>query len=643
MSVQFGVWNFDDMPAAPEHIGNADALLASYGPEGGSSYRKGGLTILYRAFHTTSESRPETQPMITASGRVITWDGRLDNRREFVNLLRNILSPDSADVSIVAAAYERWGTECFSRFLGDWALSIWDPSERSVILAKDPMGLRHLHYSVDQKQFAWSTILDPLVLLSRSPFALDEEFVAGWLAFFPAANRTPYIGIQSVPPSSFVLVRNGKHTVHRYWDFDAEKTIHYKTDAEYEEHFRVVLGESVRRRLRSDAPILAELSGGIDSSAIVCLADALIALGSAESPRLDTVSYYNVSEPNWNEQPYFAKVEGKRNRTGCHINFDSPDLYDFGLESNRFVASPRFCGRCSEADGKLADWMACHGNRILLSGTGGDEVTGGVPTPTPELADLVATAQFGRLACRLRAWAVNKRKPWSYLLFETLRRFFPPHFAGVPRHRRPAPWLDPQFVRRHRAAFNGYEPRLKVFGAPPSFQENIATLDSLRRQLGCTPPAREVLCEKRYPYLDRDLLEFLYAIPRDQLVRPGQRRSLMRRALVGIVPDEILSRKRKAFVIRAPMIAISAAAVRLVEMSRCMVSSSLGIVDAERFRNAITAVRSGQEVPIVPFMRTLSLEYWLEHLARRKVLLGFEAADYESVSVSGPGSLRIAS
>ena len=98
------------------------------------------------------------------------------------------------------------------------------------------------------------------------------------------------------------------------------------------------------------------------------------------------------------------------------------------------------------------------------------------------------------------------------------------------------PWLQSSFVKRHRAALTGYPSRTKLFGPLPSFQDNLGTLDALRRQLARTALPFEPPFEKRYPYLDRGLLEFMFAIPREQLVRPTQRRSLMRRALVGIVP-----------------------------------------------------------------------------------------------------------
>jgi len=301
VSVQFGRWNFDGKPVDRSYLEKANAIISPYGPDGGgSSYSKGNISILYHAFHTTKESRREAQPHVLASRAVITWDGRLDNRAELIRRLTNVLTVHSTDVAIVAAAYEQWGTDCFAMLVGDWALSIWNPTHRSLILAKDPIGTRHLYYSLDKDQVTWSTILDPLVLFAGKTFALCEEYIAGWFTFFPAAHLTPYVGIHSVPPSSSVLFRPGKHTVRKYWNFNPDKQIRYRTDVEYEEHFRAVFAEAVRCRLRSDSPILAELSGGMDSSSIVCMADTILARGAAETPRLDTVSYYDDSEPNWN-------------------------------------------------------------------------------------------------------------------------------------------------------------------------------------------------------------------------------------------------------------------------------------------------------------------------------------------------------
>jgi asparagine synthase (glutamine-hydrolysing) len=617
MSVQFGRWNFDGKPVDRSYLAKVKPVIAPYAPDDEGSYTKSNISVLYRAFHTTKESRRETQPYVMPSGMVLTWDGRLDNREDLVRESRDVLTVASTDVAIVADAYEQGGTNCFAKLIGDWALSIWDPTRRSLILAKDPIGTRHLYYSFDNDQVTWSTILDPLVLFGGKTLALCEEYIAGWFSFFPAAHLTPYVGIHSVPPSSSVLLRPGKHTVRKYWDFDPAKRIRYRTDAEYEEHFRAVFGEAVRRRLRSDSPILAELSGGMDSSSIVCMADTIIARGTAETPRLDTMSYYDDSEPNWNERPYFTKVEEKRGRTGCHIDLGTQDTFKLEFDNDHFAAAPGSGGRPNEASKQFAACMVSQGNRVVLSGIGGDEVTGGVPTPAPELEDLMARCHFRMLAHQLKVWALNKRRPWFYVFFEAARGFFPPALTGIPEYKRPAPWLHPAFVRQNRSALQGYESRLKVFGPLPSFQENLSTLAALQRQLGCDALPSGPPHEKRYPFLDRGLLEFMYAVPREQLVRPGQRRSLVRRALVGVVPDELLNRKRKAYVTRAPRVGLTANWSDFSALTQNMMGGTLGLVDAERFVSAVREACQGKEAPLIPIMRTLAVEFWIRGLGHR--------------------------
>jgi asparagine synthase (glutamine-hydrolysing) len=625
MSVQFGRWHFAGQPPAPDYIEKVSAALAPYGPDSDESYSNGGIRILYRAFHTTKESRREKQPHVSPSGAVITWDGRLDNRSEIISELRDSLTVASTDVAIVAAAYEKWGAICFAKLIGDWALSIWHPRERLVVLAKDPIGTKHLYYSVEKDHVTWSTILDPLVLFAGRTFEICEEYVAGWfLSNFPASNLTPYVGIHAVPSSSSVLVRPGNHTVSKYWEFDPSKRIRHRTDGEYEAQFRSALATAVQRRLRSDRPILAELSGGMDSSTIVCMADTIIASGAAETPRLDTVSWYDDSDPGLDERPYFTKVEEKRGRTGCHIDIGAirqkeigtQKSFTSGFEGDRFAATPSPHRELSEQFKQYLEYMMSRGHRVTLSGIGGDEATGGwVPTPTPELQNLLVTAQFFRLAHQLKAWAAKMRKPQHLLLWEAVRGFFPR--LGVPTT---GPWLSPGFVRRNHAALCSYPSRVKLLGPLPSFHDNINKLNANRRCLARCGFRLELPRDTRYPYLDRDLLEFLYAIPPEQIVGVGKRRFLMKRALVGIVPDELLNRRRKAFVPREPNKDNLTVCSSLVEMGSRMVSSAIGIIDPDRFWEALQRTRHNQEAPSDALMRTMTLEFWLRHLAIQGVL-----------------------
>src|SRR5581483_4502533 len=594
MSVQFGKWNRDGKPIDPKELEEVRPALAPYGPDGEGYICRGNLAVLYRAFHTTKESGREKQPFITKSGCVITWDGRLDNREELINRLKCELSLNSTDLEIAATAYEQWERNSFAELIGDWAVSVWNPSDQSLILAKDFVGTRHLYYSVQKDHVTWCTILDPLVLFAGRSFELEEEYIAGWLSFFPAAHLTPYAGIEAVPPSSYVRIAPGGHKVERYWDFDPATKIRYRTDAEYEEHFRSAFSKSVQRRLRSDRPILAELSGGVDSSSIVCVSDRLMSCGLAETPRLDTVSYYDDLEPNWDERPLFTKLEKERGRTGCHIDVSGETSLDF-IVGQQFAATPASLCRCSQQETAFAQCIRAQDDRILLSGIGGDEVTGGHPSPTSELADLLVSLQLRTLIHQLKAWSINNRKPWFHLLGGTAKDFFPLVRTRSSTGLSLESVLRPDFLRRHKGALLGYPKRLRCFGPLPSFQDNLSTLNMLQRQLASSALSKDPLFEVRYPYLDRSFLEFLFSIPRNQLLRPGQRRSLMRRALRGVVPDEVLNRRRKAYSVRTPSTIIEGEGGRLLRKSSFR-SALLGIVDPKLFSTAVENVRLGHDL-----------------------------------------------
>jgi asparagine synthase (glutamine-hydrolysing) len=622
MGIQFGHWNFDGNPVPEAYLDRVEAILAPYVlDEALQRATSKNCALLSGSLLTPGTPAKKTSPQMNTNG-LITWDGRLDNSNQLRDELRDFADVDPADESVVSAALCRWEQKTFSKLVGDWALATWNPEERHVLLAKDFLGARQLYYSVDHRHASWCTVLDPLVLLRGQSIQLEEEYLAGWMSQFPAPQLTPYAGIHAVPPGCYVEIHPHKQLVHRYWNFNPGNRIRYRSDPEYESHFRSVFSEAVRRRLRSNSPVLAELSGGMDSTSVVCMADQLIREGKTDVPSLETLSYFDDNQPNWNERPYFTIVERLRGKTGSHIDVSSSHIFDFAFGDHRFPATPGHASLGMEPGEQFRNCLRKNNHRVLLSGIGGDEVAGGVPTPTPELADLAAEMRFARLFAQLKAWAIHKRKPVFHLVAETISGFLPQDmFPSAPKPG-VASWLRPEFVRRNRAALLGYPTRLKLLGALPSFQENLIALDALRRQVASWPTPGEPYFEKTYPYLDRDFLEFIYAVPRDQLARPGERRSLMRRALNGIVPPEILHRKRKAFLSRVPIPRPADGDGLVTPSNATMTVCSLNFVDPNALADVLRLAREGREFPMLALKRTLLIEKWRRELRRWNVFDG---------------------
>jgi asparagine synthase (glutamine-hydrolysing) len=621
MSAQAGIWNFDGKPLHQELLAKLGASVERYGPDGSRFYIDGSIGMVYSAFHTTLESRLEQQPHRSATGQVLTWDGRLDNRDELIALLHAGASGACTDVALVSLAFERWDTDCFARMVGDWAVAIWKPRDRELVLAVDYLAIRHIFYYPRVEGIWWSTDLTPLVLLSGAKLHIDDDYIAGYLANDPDANLTPYREMREVPPGQLVRIREQSLTLERYCQLDPRSRIRHKTDADYECHFRHLFRQSVRRRLRSDAPVLCELSGGLDSSSIVCMADEILGAERGAGPRLDTLSLYDKTEPEGDDWIYFQKVEEKRGRVGAHIDTCTLGSAPAPLELPEFSALPGRLGTVRTIEAERAGVIQGGGYRVVLSGLGGDEFMGGIPDPSPQLADLIAQGRLVSLGQQLMAWSLAKRRPWIRLLCQaSLELLHPALCQYFAKHSKVEPWIDRQFAKRTSMAARHATLDRRFRSCLPTQKYYMGGVVLMANKLAKRVPPALALEEARYAYLDQNLIEFILAIPANQLIRPGERRSLMRRALAGIVPQEILSRRTKQFAARTPILALEKISGQLHKEFHSPISSRRGYIDPQIFLAKLDEATDGGKIHLTRMMRIISLEFWLRALTERGLL-----------------------
>jgi asparagine synthase (glutamine-hydrolysing) len=631
MSVIFGVRRTQGERISEQELRHLAAATKPYAPDGLSINASGRIGMGFQPFHTHHRSRIESQPVVDDRSNMLAFDGRLDNHRELCELL-DIHGYNIPDSLIALTAFKRWGEECFSRLTGDWALALWMSGDYALYLARDHAGTRTLFYEFAGDRLSWSTYLETLHS-TRTLTTLDEGYAAAFLGMLPIRDLTPYPGVRAVLPGHYVIIRNKILTTKSHWQWFPKDSIRHASDGEYEEHFRHLFRNAVARRADSSDPVVGELSGGMDSSSIVCMSDDIRRSKGASGVLVDTVSYYNDSEPHWNEKPYFNAIEEHRGKHGIHINtaqfersFEIPDA---------MYLLPGPDGSSLDRENRFAQLIDSGKYRAILSGVGGDEVLGGVPIPFPELADYLVLGRLGQLLRRSTEWSIANRSTLAGTLIATMRfsvqtYFPPPYCAGkVP------PWITSRMKSIEREQSETDAVQCKEMGLLPSAVCNGHTWWTIMESLPHLSPALATRYEYRYPYLDRDLVEFLFRIPREQLIRPRSRRSLMRRALRGIVPPLILERRRKAFPTRTVLDSIEKQRQHFTALISESVLAQFGLINPQELILRINSTQISDPRWWSAITRTMLFEIWLRaRVSAASVRV--EASNYEE-----PRSLKI--
>ena len=289
MSSQAGIFYFDEREIAGYEADAIRGWVRFDGYEAPTSHRRAGVFFAHAAWRLNSGTPRQTQPFLGQTCAV-TFDGRLDNRKDLLLRLGSALGADTSDAALAAAAYEAWGTEGLAHLIGDWSLVIWDRIRKAILLASDFAGVRPLYYCVQPNRVFWSTRLQPLVDWAQ-PNEIDDGYVAGLLAHGGCPNRTPYRGVYPVPAGHAVVVTADGARIRPFWRPPFADTIRYSHESEYEDHLRSLFREAVRCRVPTDAPCLCELSGGLDSSSVVSMAAEMIRAGEVKTERLVTLSF----------------------------------------------------------------------------------------------------------------------------------------------------------------------------------------------------------------------------------------------------------------------------------------------------------------------------------------------------------------
>jgi asparagine synthase (glutamine-hydrolysing) len=492
------------------------------------------------------------QPMSDGAGRWVTYNGEIYNYPELMAEIGSREFRTSCDTEVVLRAHDRWGTDSLERLRGMFAYAIWDEQSQELVCVRDRFGIKPFYYAVVDDVFYFAS--EPKALLPMLPsIETDLDGLKDYLAFqFCLDGKTLFKGIRELLPGHFLRVRRGAAEPRRYWEVFYE--IDWGHKAKYfEEQVETLLSESVHLHLRSDVPVSAYLSGGIDSSAVASIA-------GAEQGGLAAFTGKFSEDPRYDESAYARILAQWR---GLQLNEIPIGVDDF-LETIEDVAY--HMDYPAAGPGAFPQYIvsraAAEQVKVILGGQGGDEIFGGytryliayfeqcikgaidgtlhdgnyVVTYESIIPNLVA----------LRDYKPMLRDFWRDGLFEDLDARY---FRLINRSHHIEGEVDVEAL----GDYSPFETFRQIFNRPNVGHEayfdkmthfDFKTLLPALLQVEDRVSMAHGL-ESRVPLLDHRLIELAATIPADVKFRDGEMKHVLRRATRSMLPHQISERTDK--------------------------------------------------------------------------------------------------
>ena len=609
VTFQAGVFYFDGRPIADSE---ASAILTHAGTSNSGApacHRQPGILLAQAPSPLDNRAAGQFQSYVGPAG-AISFDGRLDNRDELLDRLRGVVPGDPSPAMLALAAYEKWGPDGFIHLIGDWSLVIWDGARNCIVLASDFAGVRPLYYCAEKYRVLWSSRLGPLVDWAQAG-EIDDQYVAGLLMFSGCPNRTPFRGVCSVPPGSSVRLGGNGIQMERFWKPPVAETIRYQQETEYDEHLLALFREAVRRRLPANGRALCELSGGLDSSSIVCMASRLIRSGEAQSPPIATLTYEHEGSI---DQPFYTAVEKHCGAEAIHV---STDAYPFLTETNTGGAAPAFWETLNTHVAAIAREA---GATTYCTGRTGDLLMGNLWDDSDQVAGLLRKGMIVAALKESLAWSKALRIPIYWVLWRAFLTALPPWVAPATtdlRTRSSNPSLNkedsiaPAFRQRTGISnARSFFSQAWTHARPERrrlFRGVMETLELRRLQ----PPEPLQHLDYTHPYAHRPLVEFMLTIPADVVCRPAEPRRLMRLAFRELWPPELRKRRSKDVFTGVFLESLRPLAGEMLKQPRRLQVVERGYVDPESLKERLELISHSLECNEPQLRQIILLEFWL--------------------------------
>jgi asparagine synthase (glutamine-hydrolysing) len=607
--------------------------VAHRGPDG-SGWREfastaGPVALGHRRLAIIDLSEAGLQPMADASGRYhLVLNGEIYNYLELRDELRakGHQFSSETDSEVLLAAYREWGEDCLHRFLGMFAFLIWDERDQVLFAARDRFGIKPLYLAVNQRGIAFASEIKQLLglpgLSGRMNLARVRDFLAAGIS--DHTQETLFEGVVQLQPGCCVAIAAGRAWTgriepKRWYAIPPHGTLRL-SEAEAAEQFRSLLADSVRLHLRSDAPVGSCLSGGLDSSSIVCLMSRMLD-AEGRGARVNTVSAC-YDEKAVDETPFMNAVVAHTGAAGHHVFPRPEDVFARASDltwhqDEPFGSTSIFAQWCVFEEARRA------GIKVMLDGQGADEALAGYHwTYAWHLLTLIRQGRLTALAStvsqRVGAHGCGVVDQLTRLAAVAL----PPRLAQALKAGRNGAgrrWLRSEAFGTLAPDHGALELASAINGLPQVI--DVATLCvvltfSANLQMLLHWEDRNSMAhsiEARVPFLDHRLVEFALALGNDHKLVGADTKRVLRRAMTDVLPPEILARRDKlGFAtpeeawFRGPLKPL------ILDGVEATLARFPGLLDARATRALVSAMLEGQRPVDFTAWRIVSMGIWGE-------------------------------
>lgn len=529
-------------------------IIAHRGPDEQGSFVRGRAALGMRRL-SIIDLKTGQQPIYSEDGRLaIVFNGEiydyLKTKGELERLGHNFWT--HSDTEVIVHAYEEFGPACLEKLRGMFAFAIWDFEKEELFVARDRVGKKPLFYSFTKGgDFVFGSELKSLLLHGEVSRELDLAALDAYVTFgYVPEEFCIFKNVQKLPPGHFLIFNETGIKAEKYWDFNYAPPAQVKTEDEYAEMVREMIAEAVGVRLVSEVPLGAFLSGGIDSATVVAMMSRI-----SETP-VKTFSI-GFNEDSFDELRY-ARIAAKQFRTEHHEFIVTPDLTDvvddlvwhFDEPFSDSSALPTF----------MVSKMARDYVTVVLSGDGGDELFAGY---TRYVTD-ARRDRFGRLPHAIRTKLLRNLSqrlpnavPGRNYLFNISLDPVDRYIDSISQFNtmRKGDLYSPDFQNRLNGEYCAGQREFERLAATVSTgnaTDRLLYLDSktylpgdILTKVDRMSMANSLEC--RAPLLDHKLIELVTGIPTDLKKKGIESKYILKKAMTGIVPQEILFRPKQGF------------------------------------------------------------------------------------------------